>query len=116
MDNQQFVSVVKLACAEANLPAALNFLKQVENQDIAEAAQALSGQFVLAEVEGEQRVYHSTMEPDEHGVETEYLEHVMNEGDETLLFVAWFFESQFDIKRKDVYAAAGRTYKQPKRN
>ncbi len=116
MDNQQFITVVKQACAEVNLPAALNFLKQVDDPEVAEAAQALTGQFMLAEVGGEQRVYHTTFEPDDQGVETEYVEYIMNEGDETIVFVAWFFETQFDMKRKDVYTAAGRTYKQPKRN
>lgn len=115
MENQTFTSIVKQACDQANLPAALNFLKQVAEEDIANAAQELTGQFMLAEVDGEQRIYHTTIEPNDDGVDTEYVEYIMNEGDEAIIFVAWFFETYFDIKRKEVYAAAERTYKQPKR-
>jgi hypothetical protein len=32
------------------------------------------------------------------------------------MFVAWFFFAQFDIKQKETYQAAGKTYKQPKRS
>ncbi|TON73219.1 hypothetical protein CGH53_09855, partial [Vibrio parahaemolyticus] len=52
---------------------------------------------------------------DESGVEQEYVEHVMNEGDNMIKFAAWFFETFFEIKQKDTYMAAGKTYQQPKR-
>ncbi|TOB56313.1 hypothetical protein CGK03_20945, partial [Vibrio parahaemolyticus] len=41
--------------------------------------------------------------------------HVMNEGDNMIKFAAWFFETFFEIKQKDTYMAAGKTYQQPKR-
>lgn len=73
--------------------------KSSEDEAIAEAAQSLSGQFALAEVEGEQRIYHVTTEVDEQGEEQEYVEHIMNEGDDVVKFVAWFFDG-FSISSK----------------
>ncbi len=116
MNSQEFATIVKQACQHESLPGALAFLRQVDDEEIAQAADALTGQFALAEVDGEQRIYHVFTDTDDQGVEQEYVEHIMNEGDDTILFVAWFFETEFEIKRKEVYAAAGRTYKQPKRN
>ncbi|MGL6172093.1 MAG: hypothetical protein ACRC1S_09410 [Vibrio sp.] len=115
MQHSQFEALVKLLCQQASLPQALELLKNSEDQTIAEVAQSLSGQFAVAEVEGEQRIYHVTTEIDEQAVEQEYVEHIMNEGDDVVKFVAWFFESGFDIKAKQVYQAAGKTYQQPKR-
>jgi hypothetical protein len=115
MDNQEFITIVKEASKQENLPLALEYLKTVNDIDVKNAALALVGQFALAEIEGEQRIYHVSLELNDDGVEEEYVEHIMNEGDETIVFVAWFFDSQFSIKRKDVYQAADRTYKQPKR-
>ena len=46
--------------------------------------------------------------------EQEFVEHVMNEGEHLVKFAAWFFESNFEIKAKEVYQAAGKTYQQPK--
>ncbi|EAZ74344.1 hypothetical protein E8A66_06665 [Vibrio cholerae] len=116
MQQSQFEALIKLLCEQATLPQALELLKSSEDEAIAEAAQSLSGQFALAEVEGEQRIYHVTTEVDEQGEEQEYVEHIMNEGDDVVKFVAWFFDGFFDIKQKDVYQAAGKTYKQPKRH
>jgi hypothetical protein len=115
MDSQAFTSLVELACEQQNLPAALAYLQQVEDADIAGVATSLVGQFSLADVDGEKRIYHVSIEPNDEGIETEYVEHVMNETDETIVFIAWFFETFFDMKRKEIYSIAGRTYKQPKR-
>ncbi|HHI5409944.1 TPA: hypothetical protein ACPXMY_001382 [Vibrio metoecus] len=116
MQQSQFEALIKLLCEQTTLPAALTLLKNSEDEAIAEAAQSLSGQFALAEVEGEQRIYHVTTEVDEQGEEQEYVEHIMNEGDDVVKFVVWFFDGFFDIKQKDIYQAAGKTYKQPKRS
>ena len=56
-----------------------------------------------------------TIEQNDQGEEQEYIEHIMNEGDDVIRFVAWFFEVMFDVKRKDTYQAAGKTFQQPKR-
>lgn len=115
MQHNEFEQLVKQLCQLADLPSALNALKAVEDKDVAEAAQGLTGQFALAEVEGEQRIYHVTTQADDEGNEQEYVEHVMNEGDDIIRFVAWFFDSQFEVKVKETYQAAGKTYRQPKR-
>ena len=115
MEHKQFEELVTALCEKENLPQALEVLKQHENEEVAEAAQSLTGQFALAEVDGEQRIYHVTMQENDNGEEQEYVEHVMNEGDDLIRFVAWFFEVMFDVKRKDTYQAAGKTYQQPKR-
>ncbi|MCG3728649.1 hypothetical protein [Vibrio cincinnatiensis] len=116
MQQNQFEALVKSLCQQPNLPQALDMLKTNEDTDIAEAAQALTGQFTLAEVDGEKRIYHVTQENDEKGEEQEFFEHVMNEGEDVIKFVAWFFDSQFSVKTKETYQAAGKTYQQPKRN
>ncbi|MDR9828692.1 hypothetical protein [Vibrio sp.] len=116
MQHNDFEVLVKHLSTLADLPAALEALKQVEDEEVAAAAAALTGQFALAEVEGEQRIYHVTLQDNDEGVEEEFVEHVMNAGDETLVFVAWFFDSQFEVKAKDTYQAAGKTYRQPKRS
>ncbi|MCE7626219.1 hypothetical protein ACGRPS_21850 [Vibrio furnissii] len=116
MQQNEFEALVKQLCAQAALPQALDMLRASDDADIADAAQSLTGQFALADVEGEQRIYHVTVRADEQGVEQEYVEHIMNEGDDVVKFVAWFFDIMFDVKVKDTYQAAGKTYKQPKRS
>ncbi|MDF2155363.1 hypothetical protein [Vibrio sp. CAU 1672] len=115
MQQNEFELLVKNVCQQESMPAALELLKANENEEIAQAAQSLTGQFGLAEVAGEKRIYHVTLQKDESGVEQEYVEHVMNEGDHLVKFAAWFFETFFEIKQKDTYSAAGKTYQQPKR-
>ncbi|WP_158116770.1 hypothetical protein [Vibrio cincinnatiensis] len=116
MQQNQFEALVNILCQQPNLPQALDVLKTNENPDIAEAAQALTGQFALAEVDDEKRIYHVTHESNEQGEEQEFFEHVMNEGEDIIKFVAWFFDSQFSVKTKETYQAAGKTYQQPKCN
>ena len=116
MEQSTFEALMKTLLTAADLPQALQMLKDCEEVEIAQAAEALTGQFSLAEIEGKQRVYHVFTEADEAGVEQEYVEHVMNLDDEILVFVAWFFYSQFDITHRETYAAAGRTYQQPKKS
>lgn len=115
MQQDQFESLVKDLCEKDNLPQVLEALKASEEQEIAEAAASLTGQFKLAEIEGEKRIYHVSMQENDDGEEQEYAEWIMNEGDDVIKFVAWFFFDMFDIKQKDVYQTAGRTYQQPKR-
>ncbi|WP_117233169.1 hypothetical protein [Vibrio maerlii] len=115
MDQKEFEQLVKTLCEQTSLPQALDLLKQSADEEVAAAAESLTGQFALAEVEGEKRIYHVTLEADDNGEEQEYLEHVMNEGEHVIKFVAWFFDAQFGIKQKDTYQAAGKTYQQPKR-
>ncbi|WP_073579576.1 hypothetical protein [Vibrio quintilis] len=116
MQQHDFVQIVKQACECGSLPQALDFLKTVEDSDIAEAAKDLTGQFAIAEAEGKKRIYHVTQQENEQGEMQDYVEHIMNEGDDVIGFVAWFFESEFSVKKKEVYQAAGKTYQQPKRN
>ncbi|GAB2647579.1 hypothetical protein GCM10026988_14470 [Vibrio panuliri] len=116
MEHKQFETLVKEACQQENLPQALAILKACEEQEVAEVAESLTGQFALAEVEGEKRIYHVTVQENEQGEEQEFVEHVMNEGDDVIRFVAWFFDAMFEVKRKDTYQAAGKTYQQPKRS
>lgn len=82
------------------MPQALELLKASEEEEVAQAAESLSGQFGLAEVDGEKRIYHITFQADESGEEKEFVEHVMNEGDHLIKFAAWFFETFFEIKQK----------------
>ncbi|EGU41958.1 hypothetical protein VII00023_00075 [Vibrio ichthyoenteri ATCC 700023] len=116
MEHKEFEELVKEASQQESLPQALAILKASEDQEVAEAAESLAGQFSLAEVDGEKRIYHVTTHEDEQGEEQEFVEHVMNEGDEVIRFVAWFFDAMFEVKRKDTYQAAGKTYLQPKRS
>ncbi|WNJ97175.1 hypothetical protein RND59_18395 [Vibrio ruber] len=115
MLQHDFEQMVKQACQTGSLPLALAYLKQVDEAEIASAAEALSGQFMIAEIEGEQRIYHVTTQEDESGTPEELAEYVMTEGDDVIRFVAWFFDTQFGIKGKETYQAAGKTYTQPKR-
>ncbi len=116
MQESEFQKLVKQASSKSSLPEALTFLKNCDLDEIASAAQDLTGQFALAEMQGVNKIYHVVTEIDEQGKEEELLEFIMDEGDDTLVFVAWFFTSQFSMKARDVYRAAGKTYKQPKRS
>ncbi|WP_394246148.1 hypothetical protein [Vibrio profundi] len=116
MQHSEFETLVKTICEQENLPQALELLKKYEDTEVSESAESLTGQFALAEVEGEKRIYHVTLQENEQGEEQEFIEHVMNEGDDLIKFAAWFFESMFEVKQKETYQAAGKTYKQPKRS
>jgi len=115
MLQNEFENLVKALCQLDSLPRALEQLMKNEDEEISNAAQSLSGQFSIAEVDGEKRIYHVTLQENESGVEEEFVEHVMNEDDEVIHFVAWFFFVMFDVKLKETFQAAGKTYKQPKR-
>lgn len=116
MLQNEFESLVNNLCELENLPQVLEELKKSEDEEISQAALSLSGQFALAEVDGEKRIYHVTVQENDSGEEEEFVEHVMNEGDEVIKFVAWFFFAMFDVKHKETYQVAGKTYKQPKRS
>lgn len=116
MLQNEFEILVNNLCELENLPQALEYLKNSEDEEIAQAAQSLSGQFALAEIDGEKRIYHVTVQENDSGEEEEFVEHVMNEGEDIIGFVAWFFFAMFDVKHKDTYQTAGKTYKQPKRS
>lgn len=115
MEHKEFETLVKTLCEKENLPQALEILKASDDNEVADAASSLTGQFALAEVEGSKRIYHVTVQVNEQGEEQEFVEHVMDEGDDVIRFVAWFFDVMFDVKRKDTYQTAGKTYHQPKR-
>lgn len=115
MEHKEFEALVKTLCEKDNLPQALEILKASDDSEVAEAANSLTGQFALAEVDGAKRIYHVTVQTNEQGEEQEFVEHVMDEGDDVIRFVAWFFDVMFDVKRKDTYQIAGKTYQQPKR-
>ncbi len=116
MQHNEFEALVKRLLEEENLPQVLAVLKEYDDSEIAEAAQSLTGQFSMAEIDGERRIYHISVLEDEQGEEQEYVEHIMNEGEDVIRFIAWFFDSQFSVKRKDTYQVAGKTYRQEKRN
>lgn len=116
MLQNEFENLVNVLCELENLPQVLEHLKSSEDEEIAEAAESLSGQFSLADVDGEKRIYHVTLQENDTGDEEEFVEHVMNEGDHVVNFVAWFFFAMFDVKHKETFQAAGKTYKQPKRS
>ncbi len=116
MQQNEFEALVKSLCEKENLPQALEQLKACDDEEVSQVAESLTGQFALAEVEGEKRIYHVTLQQNDQGEEEEFVEHVMNEDDDVIKFVAWFFDANFEVKQKDTYQAAGKTYKQPKRN
>jgi len=116
MQQIEFQNLIQQAIEKNSLPEALTFLKESTIEDVAAAAQDLTGQFALADMDGVNKVYHVTVEINDEGKEEEFLEFIMNRDDDTIVFVTWFFFSQFSIKASDVYRAAGKTYKQPKRN
>ena len=101
MQHNEFEVLVKEICSKQNLPEALELLKSNEDTEVSEAAQSLVGQFALADVENEKRIYHVTVQDNDEGEEQEFVEHVMNEGDDLIKFAAWFFESMFEVKAKD---------------
>ncbi len=115
MQHSEFEAIVKQAASCETLAKALEFFKTSEQTEIAEAAAELTGQFSAAEIDGQLRIYHVTEQENEQGEQEQFLEHIMNDGDDTIAFVAWFFESQFEYKAKDIYQIAGKTYRQPKR-
>ncbi|MEJ2765891.1 hypothetical protein VV869_18215 [Photobacterium sp. MCCC 1A19761] len=115
MQQDQFEALIKSLCQHDTMPQVLDALKSCEDQEIADAAAALTGQFRLAEIDGEQRIYHVSMQENDQGESEEFAEWIMNDGDDVIKFVAWFFYDNFDLKLKDIYQAAGRTYRQPKR-
>ncbi|MGF1682475.1 hypothetical protein [Photobacterium minamisatsumaniensis] len=115
MQHEEFETLVKALCEKENLPQALEALKACEDTEVSEAAVSLTGQFQLAEIDGEKRIYHVSVHENDEGQEEEYVEWVMNDGDDIIKFVAWFFFAMFEMKQKDVYQVAGRTYQQPKR-
>ncbi len=115
MEHKEFETLVIALCEQKTLPQALELLKNSEDEEIVAAAESLSGQFALAEVDNEKRIYHVTVQENEQGEEQEYVEHVMNESDDVIRFVAWFFDVMFDVKRKETYQTAGKSYQQPKR-
>ncbi|OBT09466.1 hypothetical protein A9264_14590 [Vibrio sp. UCD-FRSSP16_10] len=114
MNQSEFNQLVTLASKCADLPEALTLLQECEFEEVSEVALSLKGQFALAEVEGEQRVYHVTTEQNGDDLE-EFLEHIMNVDEHVIRFVAWFFDAYFDVKPSDTYKIAGKTYQQPKR-
>jgi hypothetical protein len=98
-----------------DLKEALALLVACDIEEIASTATELQGHFFVAEVDNVHKIYHSSTEIDDEGTEKEYLDHVMNVGDDIMCFVTWFFDSFFEIKTKEIYALAGKTYKQQKK-
>ncbi len=111
-----FEVLINALCETEDLPQALALLKENEDEEVAQAAESLTGQFALAVVDGEKRIYHVSLQENDNGEEEEFVEHIMNEGDDVIKFAAWFFFAMFDVKQKDSYQAAGKTFKQPKRS
>ncbi|ORT48712.1 hypothetical protein ST37_16690 [Vibrio sp. qd031] len=116
MQHAEFEAIIKQATQTKGLAPALEFFTQSEHKEISDAAQSLKGQFSAAELDGQLRIYHVTEQTDDEGNSEQFLEHVMNEGDDVIQFVAWFFESQFEYSAKEIYQIAGKTYRQPKRS
>ncbi|CAM3048200.1 hypothetical protein [Vibrio rarus] len=115
MNQNEFNQLVKSVSECAALPEALTFLQECEYEEVAEVALSLKGQFAVAEVEGELRVYHVTTQQKGDDLE-EFVEHIMNTDEHVIRFVAWFFDAYFDVKQSETYKLAGKTYRQPKRN
>jgi hypothetical protein len=116
MLKEQFEALVQSLSKLENLPQVLEALKASDNPEVVEAAESLAGQFSLAQVEGEERIYHVTTQySEENGSSEEFAEWIMNEGDDVIKFIAWFFYVMFDVKDKESYKAAGKTYTQPKK-
>lgn len=115
MNQNDFDQLVKSASECADLPQALALFQESEFEEVAEVANSLKGQFAVAEVDGEQRVYHVTTEQEGDDLQ-EFVEHIMNVDEPVIKFVAWFFDAYFDVKPSDTYKIAGKTYRQPKRS
>lgn len=110
MNDAEFQNLVKKICECESLPMALSVLSHEESlPEVAKVAQKMTGHFSLAEIDGEKRIYHISSGKNSEGEIQEFVEHVMNEGDDIIKFVVWFFTSQFDVKARDIYRAAGRT-------
>ena len=116
MQHAEFETLIKQAIETKGLAPALEFFAKSEHAEISDAAASLQGQFSAAELDGQLRIYHVTEQANEQGETEQFLEHIMNEGDDVIQFVAWFFESQFDYSAKEIYQIAGKSYKQPKRS
>ncbi|GAD79719.1 hypothetical protein [Vibrio ezurae] len=114
MNQSEFTQLVVLASQCDDLPQALQLLQECEYEEVSEVALSLKGQFAVAEVEGEQRVYHVTTQQEGDDLQ-EFVEHIMNTDEHVIRFVAWFFDAYFDVKQSDTYKMAGKTYQQPKR-
>lgn len=112
MKHDYFVKLVKKLDEKDTLPEVLEILKGLSDSTISECAKSLTGQFSLCEIDGEKRIYHvEVRESDDPEQEAEeYAEWIMNEGDDVIKFIAWFFDAMFSIEKKDVYTAAGKTY------
>ncbi|WP_413110194.1 hypothetical protein [Thaumasiovibrio sp. DFM-14] len=115
MDQSDFELLVRELNTLASVPEILEQLCQSKEEEVSAAAKSLRGQFQLAELEGQKRIYHVFSQPNEQGEEEEFAEWVMNDGDEMIAFIAWFFYSQFEIKDKETYEAAGLKLVQPKK-
>ncbi|GEA60828.1 hypothetical protein [Vibrio comitans] len=115
MNQNEFEQLVKSASQCADLPSALLLLQECEYEEVSEVALSLKGQFAVAEVDGEQRVYHVTTQQEGDDLQ-EFVEHIMNTDEHVIRFVAWFFDAYFDVKQRDSYKLAGKTYQQPKRS
>lgn len=116
MQQDEFEILVKELAQLDSVSAILEKLASNEEPEVAEAATALIGHFSLAEIEGEKRIYHVFSQENEQGELEEFAEWVMNDGDEMLRFIAWFFYTTFEITDKETYLAAGCTYKPVKRH
>ncbi|NMU71973.1 hypothetical protein HKA89_24780, partial [Vibrio parahaemolyticus] len=55
MQQDEFETLVKEITQQESMPKALEILKACEEEEVAQAAQSLTGQFGLAEVDGEKR-------------------------------------------------------------
>nr|WP_086938684.1 hypothetical protein [Thaumasiovibrio occultus] len=115
MEQTEFEVLVKALNEKNSVAEILEALSGCDDEEVAAAAQSLRGQFSLAEIEGVERIYHVFEQEDDNGEMQEYAEWVMNNGDPMMAFIAWFFYSQFEIKDKDTYAAAGIRLVQPKK-
>ena len=116
MESIYFDQLVTQLSQTTSLPDALAILKSCDAEEVKNAAESLSGHFSIAEVNGIQKIYHVFSDLNDQGENEEFAEHIMDLDDDIMLFVSWFFYTQFDIKNSDTYAAAGKTYKQPKKN
>ena len=116
MQQEEFEILVKELAQLESVPAILNALKDNEETEISEAAAAMIGHFSIAEIDGQQRIYHVFTQTNEQGEEEELAEWVMNADDELMRFIAWFFYTTFEINDKDTYQAAGRSYTPAKKS
>ncbi len=115
MEQTEFESLVQQLIRLENVGDILSALVGCEEQEVSEAAQSLQGKFQLAEMDGENRVYHVFDHINDDGESEELAEWVMNQGDDMIVFISWFFYSQFEIKDKETYQAAGLKLVQPKK-